>query len=1363
MFGKPTVLVRVLALLVCTLAAAAGAQEWAPEDLRDWRDWILKDKEYRECPFRYNASATSREDFLCVWSGTLSLDVDQRQARFSQSWTVGAREQWVQLPGDMNHWPDQVRANDRPVEVVARQGRPNVRLAAGNWNLTGRFAWDERPGVLRLPTLTGLVALNVDGAEVTRPDINRDTLFLGERQQEDEREVDGVRVAIYRLVADDVPTILASELQVDVSGSVREETFGNVLPEGFVPVGLDSELPAKLEADGTLHLQVRPGRWTVQIAARGSGVADSMRRPSRSANMPGQEIWSFAANNTLRVAAVEGLPPVDPMQVDVPDDWLDYPAFRVDEGAEFIVGEKSRGVVSATNDLTLDRTLWLDFDGSGFVLEDMISGRMRTGWRLDMGGPYSVLSATENGDNLLITEGVGDGLTGIEVRNSDVDVEAIGRIESRSEVPVTGWHSRFANMSATLNLPPGNVLLAAPGVDTAAGSWLGRWQLLDFFMVLIITIAVWRMFGRAAGAIALGALVLTFHEAGAPAWLWLNLLIAIALLRVTPDGRLKQLVTGYQALSALLLLIVLVPFLAGQIRTAIYPQLEPQRYASVFSGFAGTVARTDDEMYDASDELRFSREPKARFAAPESEALEEIVVTGSKVLPQQVFSRYAANAVVQAGPGIPSWQWNSHRLSWGGPIDPDQTMRLVILPRWLVSGIRVIAVALVLLLAGVLAAAMFGRRLRLPGGIDLAKGANAMLVVALIGGTLSVDQVAYAETPDPEILEEYEARLLEPPECVPRCAEIAAADVRISDDAIAIRLTIHALEDVAIPLPGALAGWRPDAVVVDGAGNTRLVRSSDGTLWLRASAGRPTVSLRGAVPNVDSLELPFPLSPRVISVDADGWFVAGVQDRRMTTGSLQLTRLRSEDDGDGSARWESSRFPAFATVHRNIDLDLDWRVRTTVERVAPTQGALTLEIPLVDGESIVSGDFTVRDGKVLVSMNPQQDSVSWVSNLPLTSPLMLQAPDGSSWTEVWRVSTGNVWHASFEGVPESNTGWQAEGVRTATFHPRAGEALTLTTTRPDAVAGNTLAIDDARVTVEEGSRSRTSRLALSYRSTQGSQHSIRLPDGAEVTDVSIDEEPQTLRAVDGVLTLPILPGDHEVVVEWREDSAGGFMASTPAIELGAPVSNINIRLSLPSDRWLLATTGPQMGPAVLYWSELVALVVFTFVLARVKITPLTQRHWLLLGLGFSTFNWFVLILVAAWLVLCGVRANWKGEGVTWWRYNVVQVLVAVVTVVALYNIVIALPAGLLGHPDMHVSGHRSGGNSLGWFADRADSALPVATAVSAPLWVYKGLILAWALWFSFALLRWLPWVWGALNNGGLWRQREKVAAGGATK
>ena len=41
--------------------------------------------------------------------------------------------------------------------------------------------------------------------------------------------------------------------------------LGPVLPPGFIPLGVASPLPARLEPDGTLRIQVRPGRWQARI------------------------------------------------------------------------------------------------------------------------------------------------------------------------------------------------------------------------------------------------------------------------------------------------------------------------------------------------------------------------------------------------------------------------------------------------------------------------------------------------------------------------------------------------------------------------------------------------------------------------------------------------------------------------------------------------------------------------------------------------------------------------------------------------------------------------------------------------------------------------------------------------------------------------------------------------------------------------------------------------------------------------------------------------------------------------------------------------------------------------------------------
>jgi hypothetical protein len=220
----------------------------------------------------------------------------------------------------------------------------------------------------------------------------------------------------------------------------------------------------------------------------------------------------------------------------------------------------------------------------------------------------------------------------------------------------------------------------------------------------------------------------------------------------------------------------------------------------------------------------------------------------------------------------------------------------------------------------------------------------------------------------------------------------------------------------------------------------------------------------------------------------------------------------------------------------------------------------------------------------------------------------------------------------------------------------------------------------------------------------------------------------------------------------------GLRTTTPDIDLGAPAGNIDLSLEVPADRWLIGTLGPQLGPAVLYWSELAVLIIFALILGRTGLAPLNSWQWLLLGLGFSTFNWSVLAVVVIWLLVCGARERIAAGELNWWRFNVLQLLIGGITVIALLSVITALPQGLLGTPDMQVVGHHSYGSTLGWFADRSESMLPLATAFTVPMWIYKVLILAWALWLSFALLRWLPWVWKRFSSDGFWRSRKDETA-----
>ena len=158
-----------LILLLLLPAAAYSADVYVPEELQDWREWVLEGKEYRDCPFFFNGGAADVDDYICAWPGELKISVDAASGRFVQQWTAYIDDTWVPLPGGESHWPHQVTVNGAAVEVIGRLGTPSIRVGPGSYRIAGNFEWDERPGVLTIPDRSGLLVLSVDGQRIERP------------------------------------------------------------------------------------------------------------------------------------------------------------------------------------------------------------------------------------------------------------------------------------------------------------------------------------------------------------------------------------------------------------------------------------------------------------------------------------------------------------------------------------------------------------------------------------------------------------------------------------------------------------------------------------------------------------------------------------------------------------------------------------------------------------------------------------------------------------------------------------------------------------------------------------------------------------------------------------------------------------------------------------------------------------------------------------------------------------------------------------------------------------------------------------------------------------------------------------------
>ncbi|WEN14814.1 hypothetical protein PY254_16515 [Rhodanobacter sp. AS-Z3] len=1336
------------------LAAPLPAQD-IPPALRDWQGWVLHDMPQHDCPFLAN-QAPGSGSWQCAWPGRLTLDAGKDGARFALDVHVDAAG-WVALPGDARNWPQQVMANKQLATVLQRNGQPMLWLNPGDYELSGDLPWTARPARLRVPAAIGLVTLMVDGAAVTRIERNGEQLTLGEAAAA-QRAADALSLRVYRRLQDGLPATLQTQLQFNVTGSAREQVLGPVLPEGFVATSLAGELPARLDNDGQLRVQLRPGQWTITLAARSIAPLSRVALKLPAAPWPRQEVWSYDDDASLRSTRVEGNA-TDAAQAGVPAVWSQLPAFALDDHAGLAIEQGTRGDEGGKGDqLHLQRQLWLNFDGGGLSVADHLTGELRHRQRLDVASPWQLQRVSQDGQPLLISKG-GQGRSGVEVREQNINLSAGLSLPTHAgSLPSAGWQVPLESIDATLHLPFGYRLLGAIGADHSPDSWVAQWNLLDLFVVAVIALLAGRLLGWPWALLAAGFLALAKHESGVPLWTVATALALGLLLRALPDGRLRS-AARFGALAGFALAVLwTLPFAAAELQYALHPQLENGSHERVVqANFNEPVLQKEQEGMPA---------PPPAPPAPPAPMLDSVTaapamssrddsgailggLTASVSAVQNLGGKAAdvrrdvdTRNVVQAGAGMPSWdQGNNYQLGWSGPVVTEQATRLLIAPAWLVRLLRLVMVGLLAVLLARLAsmllptARMHWRNLR---------GSKSVAGTALLLALLLPHGAQAQSLPDPQLLGQLRNRLTEMPKCVPACAELAEAQLQVTGDVLAVDLEAHVGVPVAVPMPQADDTLQLIDVAVDGHANPALARRGE-QLLVRLDRGVHKIALRYRLGSTDTASLSFGLRPLRINFNAAGWSLSGVDDGRSLGDSIALHRVRASNDNNSLAVVQN--FPPYVRLTRTLQLGLDWTVLNKVERIAPRDGGFSISLPLLPGEHPLGEDVLVKDGRINITFNANSAAVTWTSRLDHVAQLALNAPSLGDRAEVWQIQAASMWHVDAKGVPTSAND---DGLL---YQPLPGETLQMAFTQPQAIAGDSLAFDGVQMTSAVGERASETTLTLRARSTRGGEHVIDLPAGAELLGADRDGEAINLAIRDGKLSLPLLPAAHVYTVHLREPHGITWQTRTPIFALHAPVANIDLDLQLPQDRWVLWTWGPTTGPAVLYWSQLVVLLLAAWLLGRFAPTPLRFRHWLLLGLGFSAFAWSAYALVVFWLILLGLRARrLPAEQGSVTLFNLQQAGLAALTVLALLVLIGAVPTGLLGLPDMHVAGNGSMASSLRWFADQSTGLLPSCGVLSVSLWYYKLAMLAWALWLANALIGWLQWAFQSWTHGGYWRK-----------
>ncbi len=1306
-----------------------------PEKLHAWIPWVMKDDPEFGCPVIYNQNHK-----ICAYPHALTLNINERNGNFSQSWDV-YNKTWIPLPGDISNWPLRLMVNKQPQAIVERNGLPYVHLDKGHYQMGGQFQWYQQPKYMAVPQQTGLLQLMVDNQIIAAPDFRQGRLWFKSTESKQHKN-NRLELHVFRKITDSIPLQVQTQIRIGVSGKQREIILDGALLKDFIPASLSSQLPAQLDSKGRLKIQARPGQWLIEIGSRYQKQTNDIALSAFTSPWPQDEIWVLENQPHLRHINVINKVSIDANQTQLPAKWKKYPAYHMQSEQKLVFEVIKRGDPEGEPDqLSLSKKIWLDFNGQGFTVNDSITGKISRQWRLNTASDIKLGQVTINGQPQYITYNADKNHRGVEVRHGDLKLSADSRIEEGVRTfSAGGWDVDFNSVKASLYLPAGWKIFSLSGVESSR-TWIASWTLLDLFIVLLTAIAMYKLWGIMWGATGLLALVLVWHQAIAPQLIWINLIVAIALIRALPDSRFVRMIQRYRLLMSVVLVLILLPFTVDQARTALYPQLEFNNIDIADGSPSSPV------LLESAPQAEVVADKVQGYGLSKSYSRSSLVKRKSITIAEPEMVSIDPDAMIQTGPGLPSWTLQEYHLRWDGPVKANQTMSMVLMSPQVNVLLNVLRIVLVILIAWRL---IEFSTLTIPS-ITASRTVKLLLPILLVGLGFASHH-SEAAFPSQELLDKLHKEISKAPECQLTCASIESMAVNLSSDNLTIELAVNVQSASSIPLPIAIKKWQPNRILVNEQLSSAVFRHNQ-QLWLHLDKGNHQVSIVGNINYLNHLQLEFPLKPHFIELNVSGWSSDGWDNDIKKINALSFSRI---DTNKQSVISEHSDIPVHAEIIRKISLGVEWQVSTQLKVVSGTSYPALFKIPLLSGESVMTDGLKIHDGHVLVTLSKQQRSVAWTSKLDIAKQLELKALNSKFAIEQWVLNVSPMWSVSYTGIPviyhqRSGSQWQPQ------WRPWPNEQVSMTISRPEGVKGRTMTIDSSKLEIQPGEQISTSTLAFNLRSSLGGQHIIRLPANAELQEVFINAKAVPIRQTEQGIPLPIKPGQQKIQLKWQEPEGIRSIYQVPVVDLGIDSVNNAISLQPGYNRWVLLTSGPKMGPAILFWGVFGVILLISYGLGRFKGLPLNTLQWILLWVGLSASQPETMVLIAGTLFALRKRSTMNTQQLSNVKFNLLQFALILLIVFSILSLVVSIQQGLLGSPAMQVTGNGSNAYQLNWFSDRIMAQTPEVVLWSVPVYIYRVMMLLWSIWLAFSFLKWVKWGWKSFTQDGVWRHIESRA------
>lgn len=1359
--------------VLCVLALSAHAMaaedlHAVPPELKAWVPWVMQGQEEALCP-----KAVVGDARTCAWPGALELDIDGKRARFSLAYDVFGAEQTVQLPGSERTWPKNVKDGMKPALMVPGDAsHPSAKLAVGRHVLRGEVTL-ENAGELQVPENIGIVTVRQAGKSLA---VRRDDDGLARWGAEESGvQDDSLSVRVFRRFHDGVPGELETRLLMDVSGKAREVLLGRALPDAFSPIRLQAGVPASIDGEGRLRVQVRPGTHSVTLSAVSRAEVSELLRPKSDGNWPAREVWSFDGVPSHRVVVIGGSSAIDPVQAGVPAEWRSLSAYPMSDGVTLklsvLPADAEQGTLWALN-----RRLWQDLDGGGYTFQDQLTGTVTSPERVSINAPYQLREMRVSGASewlvLAPSGGPDAALPSVRVSQgaSDASLTAIGRIDGHTnELAASAWNARVRKVNTTLTLRPGSTVFHVGGVDHVSDTWVQRWDLMRAFLLTILCAVASRFSGkRAAVALGAAAVILVPDEP----WLVAFALGAAVLAWIVQalGSRKHMLITvlrGSAQIAAVTMLIWITVIGVGEIRHVLHPTLHDNAGDGVHVGAmappmevmeaaptqlaepaapAATQAMQQNDADIAKDlgDQKNVEASKPKMARPVPAMSTSYDSSGSFASPLSKRSSYGydvdPNAVVQAGPGLPTWGGRVLSFGWDGTVSASTAAQLFVVGPFGTSvwGLLKIA-ALVCLMLWILP-----RRWALALPVALRARSFGLIACAFAVGLLGWATPAHAEMPSKEMLDELRERVTQKSKTASADAEEALVILR--GDTLTLRMRVHATGAAAIGLP-LVTPWTSSRISIDGKDGVAL-RGPGKLLSAAVDEGVHELVYEGTLSaGANSVEIAFGSAsrPHHTAVEAKGWAVDGVAASGRTDELVRLSR-EVQASAAGATTMVSgpdTGWPSFR-ITRTLTMGLTWMLSTEVQRLAPGP-AVRFKLPAFPGETPLSSDDIRLEEGVLAMTVPATGAVHW-NSLLAAGPRHLSlraAADGLAF-ETWKFVPGPQWDLVWKGM-DANRFYKDVPY---TFLPWPGQSLDVEVRALAGAPGAPLSIESSDLTIGPDGSGADVDLRLNIRATRGTTHVIELPEGAEGISVQKDGgaagAPSASSVAGRKVHLVLSPGSSAYTIHFRLPRGWSVFWTSPSFDLGADSTNHRVTVNQVSQRWVLAAGGQGLTPVVLLLGILLGVVAVGWALSLYKAVPLTWAHWSLLLLGLLTNSLVGLLIVVGWFVATAHFAR-VHEFAQHWKRRLIYLAYAVLSIAVLGIGFATLSKTFVGYPESYIEGLGCSSYQLAWYVDRLPAAVrSVARVTSLPIWSYRLAMFVWALAMARLVVSWGKWVWSCV-------------------